>query len=62
MAVERRYLCDRCGRPITEGRTNLVARCGPLRRAGRESVDLCRDCGERFAEFLREPAAADIRP
>jgi hypothetical protein len=59
---ERKYLCDRCGSIVLEQRTNLAVRCGPLRKAGREAVDLCKGCGERFGEFLREPAADDVRP
>jgi hypothetical protein len=46
--------CDRCRRTIEAEGSALDPTCGPLRgRLDARPVDLCRDCGEAFATWLR---------
>jgi hypothetical protein len=58
--------CDRCRAVISADRTKLAVETGPLRtlRAnadGEAVVDLCRECAEAFAMWLRPTVEADGR-
>lgn len=57
--TEQRIICDRCKGVVIEARTYLRVECGPLRRSGRDALDLCGDCAEAFAAFLRAAEADD---
>jgi hypothetical protein len=55
--------CDRCRAVISADRTKLVVETGPLRtlRAvanGEAVIDLCRECGEELAVWLRPTGEA----
>jgi hypothetical protein len=58
--------CDRCRAVISADRSKLAVESGPLRNLrtdadGEAVVDLCRECAEAFATWLRQPAEADRR-
>ena len=50
---ETKYICDRCRGVILEDRTALKIESGLVRRSGLTGCDLCQDCSERFADFLK---------
>jgi hypothetical protein len=61
MASETRIWCDKCGEQISEDRTKLVAKTGPLRF--HEPIDFCSTCSAEFTEWLgASPGRKPTRP
>jgi hypothetical protein len=52
-----KVVCDRCGSPIIEGGSVVEATAGAIRGRVADKIDLCRDCGERFQDWLATPKA-----
>ena len=45
--------CDRCGQNILEGGAIVDVQAGGMVRQYPEALDLCKECSERFADWLR---------
>lgn len=50
---ETRRFCDRCGCVILDGGVIIVVQAGGMVRQHPEPLDLCKECSERFSEWLR---------
>ena len=45
--------CDRCGQNILEGVAIVDVQAGGMVRQYVEVLDMCKECSERFADWLR---------
>jgi hypothetical protein len=45
--------CDRCGQNIREGGSIVDVQAGGMVRQHPEPLDLCKECSERFTDWLR---------
>ena len=45
--------CDHCGQNILEGGAIVDVQAGGMVRQYPEALDLCKECSERFADWLR---------
>ena len=45
--------CDRCGQNILEGGSIVDVQAGGMVRQHPEPLDLCKECSERFTDWLR---------
>jgi len=50
MSVDIKVYCDKCSERITQDRSMLQPKCGPLRT--HEPFDLCSTCQADFLEWL----------
>ena len=59
MSVTLHVHCDRCGATVTEHRTALDVRCGPLLPQV-EALDLCPACASELRAWLRHREAEAV--